>query len=189
LCCCCPCLSIRPLPLLPPTPTPTTSFLPAFELHTQVQLLLSLVKILPSFHRCRAVLLALWTATCLLQSKCSALAAAAAAGAAAAAAACTALCILTDLQPAIFLSPAMKQSRYLSQLQLPVRALASFNTNSASLPFRFRRRRDDCCILLHGPSSRRPHHHVDSNNATAGLPLVAITHLFRVCPNPVSSAA
>ncbi len=46
---------------------------------------------------------------------------------------------------------------------------ASFITNSASLPFRFRRRRDDCCILLHGPSSRRPHHHVDSDNATAGL--------------------
>jgi hypothetical protein len=63
------------------------------------------------------------------------------------------------------------------------------NTNSASLSFRFRRRCDDCCILLHGPSSRRPHHHVDSDNATAGLRLVAITHLSPLCPNPVSSAA
>ena len=169
-CCCCPCLSSRPLSLLPPTPTPTTSFLPAFELHTQVQHLLSLVKRLPSFRRCRAVLLALSTATCCLQSKCFALAAAGAApAAAAAAAACTARCILTGLQRAIFLSLAMKQSQLLSQLQLPVRALASFNTNSANLPFRLRRRRDDCCILLHGPSSRRPHHHVDSDNATAGL--------------------
>ena len=86
-----------------------------------------------------------------------------------AAAACTARCILTGLRRAIFLSLAMKQSQLLSQLQLPVRALASFITNSASLPFRFRRRRDDCCILLHRPSSRRPHHHVDSDNATAGL--------------------
>jgi hypothetical protein len=95
-----------------------------------------------------------------LQSKCAALAAGAAPtpppAAAAAAAACTARCILTGLQPAIFLSLAMKQSQLLSQLQLPARALASFNTNSAIFPFRGRGRRDECCILLHGPSSRRP---------------------------------
>ena len=192
-CCCCPCLSSRPLSLLPPTPTPTTSFLPAFELHTQVQHLLSLVKRLPSFRRCRAVLLALSTATCLLQSKCFALAAAAAAApaaaAAAAAAACTARCILTGLQRAIFLSLAMKQSQLLSQLQLPVRALLHSSRTQPVYPSVFAGAVTIVASCYTGQAAEDPIITSTQIMLLQVSPLVAITHLFPVCPNPVSSAA